>query len=275
MPKKKLSAQEEQTKRATQATHTTSGVRRELKKAQTDRQRAVDHAGALQTEVDEAHARAQVAEDSLERVTRRTEGTLAQLRTRNGVLEEEATQREEKLAQVSAQLTEALQYQEELRTRLGRGEEGDGGGDGGGVSSTMQVELERLRRLVQEGGAASGETPQGASMQYGELAELYGRLLEDRDRIAAEAETMREELSAFDPAFFEELEDLKYDFEQVRLPPTLRPSDPSALTRLAVCAGEATEPAVRGPAPPDERCSGNPVPAVVRLGRLMHVLLFE
>ena len=75
--KKKLSAQEEQTKRATQATHTTSGVRRELKKAQTDRQRAVDHAGALQTEVDEAHARAQVAEDSLERVTRRTEGTLA------------------------------------------------------------------------------------------------------------------------------------------------------------------------------------------------------
>ena len=163
----------------------------------------------------------------------------------------------------------------ELRTRLGRGEEGDGGGDGGGVSSTMQAELERLRRLVQEGGAASGETPQGASMQYGELAELYGRLLEDRDRIAAEAETMREELSAFDPAFFEELEDLKYDFEQVRLPPTLRPSDPSALTRLAVCAGEATEPAVRGPAPPDERCSGNPVPAVVRLGRLMHVLLFE
>lgn len=126
---------------------------------------------------------------------------------------------------------------------------------------TTQAELERLRRLVQEGGAASGETPQGASMQYGELAELYGRLLEDRDRIAAEAETMREELSAFDPAFFEELEDLKYDFEQVRLPPTLRPSDASALTRLAVCAGEATEPAVRGPAPPDERCSGNPAGA--------------
>ena len=90
---------------------------------------------------------------------------------------------------------------------------------------TTQEELERLRRLVQEGGAASGETPQGASMQYGELAELYGRLLEDRDRIAAEAETMREELSAFDPAFFEELEDLKYDFEQVRLRPTPRPSD--------------------------------------------------
>ena len=32
-----------------------------------------------------------------------------------------------------------------------------------------------------------------------------------------EAEAMREELSAFDPAFFEELEDLKYEFEQVKM----------------------------------------------------------
>ena len=28
---------------------------------------------------------------------------------------------------------------------------------------------------------------------------------------------MREELSAFDPAFFDELEDLKYEFEQVKM----------------------------------------------------------
>ena len=81
----------------------------------------------------------------------------------------------------------------------------------------MQEELERLRRLVQEGGAAVGSTPAGASMSYAELAELYARLLEDRDRIATEAEAMRDELSAFDPAFFEELEDLKYEFEQVKI----------------------------------------------------------
>ena len=210
---KQLAAAEETAKRATQANHTTSGVRRELKKSQSERERAVEHSTALQAEVDEAHARAQVAEDSLERVRRGTDGALAQLRTRNAGLEEEASRREDKLAQVSAQLAEALQYQEELRARLGQA----GAGGGGEGSAAMQDELERLRRLVQDGGAATGSTPAGASMSYAELAELYGRLLSDRDRVAAEAEAMREELSAFDPAFFEELEDLKYEFEQVKM----------------------------------------------------------
>ena len=176
---KQLAAAEELAKRATQTNHTTAGVRRELKKAQSERERSVEHSNGLQAEVDEAHARAQVSEDSLERVRRGTDGALAQLRTRNAGLEDEAARREDKLAQVSAQLAEALQYQEELRARLGQA------GSGGDGSQAMQHELDQLRRILQDGGAAQGSTPAGASMGYAELAELYGRLLSDRDRVAA------------------------------------------------------------------------------------------
>ena len=46
-------------------------------------------------------------------------------------------------------------------------------------------------------------------MSHVELAELYERIRADRDQLKVEADAMREELSSFDPAFFEELEDLK------------------------------------------------------------------
>ena len=43
----------------------------------------------------------------------------------------------------------------------------------------------------------------------------YERALSENRRLDAENAQQRQELAAFDPLFFEELEDLKYGFEQV------------------------------------------------------------
>ena len=50
---------------------------------------------------------------------------------------------------------------------------------------------------------------------YDDVVELYERTSGERDKLATEVAQLRAELSAFDPAFFEELEDLKFTSAQV------------------------------------------------------------
>jgi len=219
--KKKEVAQTDATRRAATAREGLSQARRELKKDRSALSETRTQASSLQKEVNDAHARAQKAEEALSRVRRGAEDAMVKLREKCSSLDSEGKRRESKLAQASSDLEESQQYCEELRARLGRiaAEGGPATADAGNLAAhnkALEEQVGQLRAMVRAGKQrAAGHGGAAGEFSYDDVVELYERTSGERDKLATEVAQLRAELSAFDPAFFEELEDLKFTSAQV------------------------------------------------------------
>jgi len=215
----------EELRRAATAREQLFQARGALKKDRSALAEALAQASSHQVQLDEAQARAQKAEEALGRTKRGAEDAIAQLRDKCKNLDFEGNRRESMLAQASSDLAESQQNCEELRAResklLGR-VAAEGNADTNDAanlaarSKALEEQVGQLRAMVRSRkhrsaghGGAAGE------FSYDDVVELYERSSGEREKLAAEVAQLRAELAAFDPAFFEELEELKVSTVQV------------------------------------------------------------
>ncbi|KAL3136227.1 hypothetical protein ABBQ32_007239 [Trebouxia sp. C0010 RCD-2024] len=82
---------------------------------------------------------------------------------------------------------------------------------------SKDAELMALRKTVEHKEAQLAQLKEAEGAVDGEAAEEIANLRDRIMQVEAENADMREELSAFDPAFFDEIEDLKYDHHQLQV----------------------------------------------------------
>ncbi|XP_059192094.1 centrosomal protein of 290 kDa isoform X2 [Centropristis striata] len=78
------------------------------------------------------------------------------------------------------------------------------------VNTELQKENSELKQRLNEYSERYGET--SSKQDYGKLKHLLQAAQTDKTKLQAEVKRLKKELESFDPAFFEEIEDLKYNY---------------------------------------------------------------
>ncbi|XP_006782393.1 centrosomal protein of 290 kDa isoform X3 [Neolamprologus brichardi] len=78
------------------------------------------------------------------------------------------------------------------------------------ASTQLEKENEEMKRRMQEYSERYGETT--SKLDYGKLKKLLQAAETEKNKLQAEVTKLKKELENFDPAFFDEIEDLKYNY---------------------------------------------------------------
>ncbi|XP_039882443.1 centrosomal protein of 290 kDa isoform X4 [Simochromis diagramma] len=143
-------------------------------------------------------------------------------------LEKELSQKNIRLSELKQQLKEMTEREERAQITIQQLEDqadvlktfpAAGKGDAGSSKAFQEIRLastqlgkenEEMKRRMQEYSERYGETT--AKLDYGKLKKLLQAAETEKTKLQAEVTKLKKELENFDPAFFDEIEDLKYNY---------------------------------------------------------------
>ncbi|XP_013129234.1 centrosomal protein of 290 kDa isoform X1 [Oreochromis niloticus] len=143
-------------------------------------------------------------------------------------LEKELSQKTVRLSELKQQLKEMTEREERAQIAIRQLEDqadvfktfpAAGKGDAGRskafperrlANTQLEKENEELKRKMQEYSERYGETT--SKLDYGKLKKLLQAAETEKTELQAEVTKLKKELENFDPAFFDEIEDLKYNY---------------------------------------------------------------
>ncbi|XP_063335189.1 centrosomal protein of 290 kDa isoform X9 [Pelmatolapia mariae] len=143
-------------------------------------------------------------------------------------LEKELSQKNIRLSELKQQLKEMTEREERAQITIQQLEDqadvlktfpAAGKGDAGSskafqeirlASTQLEKENEEMKRRMQEYSERYGETT--SKLDYGKLKKLLQAAETEKNKLQAEVTKLKKELENFDPAFFDEIEDLKYNY---------------------------------------------------------------
>ncbi|XP_042070137.1 centrosomal protein of 290 kDa isoform X5 [Haplochromis burtoni] len=143
-------------------------------------------------------------------------------------LEKELSQKNIRLSELKQQLKEMTEREERAQITIRQLEDqadvlktfpAAGKGDAGSSKAFQEIRLastqlgkenEEMKRRMQEYSERYGETT--SKLDYGKLKKLLQAAETEKTKLQAEVTKLKKELENFDPAFFDEIEDLKYNY---------------------------------------------------------------
>ncbi|XP_026030787.1 centrosomal protein of 290 kDa isoform X8 [Astatotilapia calliptera] len=143
-------------------------------------------------------------------------------------LEKELSQKNIRLSELKQHLKEMTEREERAQITIRQLEDqadvlktfpAAGKGDAGSSKAFQEIRLastqlgkenEEMKRRMQEYSERYGETT--SKLDYGKLKKLLQAAETEKTKLQAEVTKLKKELENFDPAFFDEIEDLKYNY---------------------------------------------------------------